>query len=212
MARPDEEDAALTLVYTPPGAEAIGLLGGENRALAFGRGLKELGMYRVEGDQLLIAVQGRRTLGMLLAHGGDGGMFTWSRVAGLVGLSLRTFPLRELPGFLARSRLRLRLDFPIPRPTLHIAEVHVDPASRGRGIGGLLLEAAERTAREGGLPQLSLTTLITNPARRLYRRHGFETAGKRTVEGYEALTGAPGRVMMVKALVSEPSSFDEGAN
>jgi len=46
-----------------------------------------------------------------------------------------------------------------------------------------------------------------NPARRLYERRGYRVTGERRVSGYEAVTGAPGRVLMEKALVpSDPQT------
>lgn len=45
---------------------------------------------------------------------------------------------------------------------------------RGRGVGGRLLAALLAAARETGCHAVSLSVEETNPARRLYRRHGFD--------------------------------------
>jgi hypothetical protein len=47
---------------------------------------------------------------------------------------------------------------------------------------------------------LSLTTAITNPARRLYERNGYGVVGEKRDAEYERITGVPGRVLMVKEL------------
>ena len=44
---------------------------------------------------------------------------------------------------------------------------------RGRGVGGALLAALTDTARTNGFHALSLSVQKTNPAARLYERHGF---------------------------------------
>jgi GNAT superfamily N-acetyltransferase len=53
---------------------------------------------------------------------------------------------------------------------------------RGRGIGGVLLEALKAKARRDGFAALELGVAKANPATRLYARHGFvrvETSSKR---------------------------------
>jgi hypothetical protein len=47
---------------------------------------------------------------------------------------------------------------------------------------------------------MALTTLTTNPARRLYERFGFEVSGEATDPEFERLTGAAGNVLYVKRL------------
>ncbi|MFH9129169.1 GNAT family N-acetyltransferase [Streptomyces griseoaurantiacus] len=49
-------------------------------------------------------------------------------------------------------------------------QLYLDPARRGRGVGGLLLDHAKRLRPSG----LALWTFRINaPARRFYERHGF---------------------------------------
>jgi GNAT superfamily N-acetyltransferase len=56
-----------------------------------------------------------------------------------------------------------------------IESMHVDPAERGSGIGGLLLEAAVDRAREWGAYRVQLTSNVRREdAHRFYARHGFE--------------------------------------
>jgi len=47
---------------------------------------------------------------------------------------------------------------------------------------------------------MSLTTHTSNPARRLYERHGYRVVETRTDPAYERYTGIEGRVLMVKEL------------
>lgn len=55
----------------------------------------------------------------------------------------------------------------------------LDPAARGRGLGGLLLGAVVDWARAAGLHKVELQVWPHNaPARRLYRRHGFVEEGR----------------------------------
>ncbi len=142
-ARPEEEDRALSLIHTPPGPEATGLIGREDWAIDFGSGLQALGEYRSPGDDLLVAILDDGPVGVLIASCGGTKGVHWTRIPLLLVTALRIFPLRELPGFIRRGLLRLQIDLPVPENSLHISEVHVDPKFQGRGIGGALLASAE---------------------------------------------------------------------
>ncbi|MGX5697339.1 GNAT family N-acetyltransferase [Agromyces soli] len=77
---------------------------------------------------------------------------------------------------------------------LHLADLAVRTAERGRGIGGAVLERLEAQA-DAVDAELGLTVWHDEPARRLYERHGFETvavddAGAAAVPGYLALRRA----------------------
>lgn len=57
---------------------------------------------------------------------------------------------------------------------LNLHDLVVDPDWRGKGVGGLLLEAVDQAAREAGCCYVTLEVSGINPgAQRLYRRHGF---------------------------------------
>jgi ribosomal protein S18 acetylase RimI-like enzyme len=125
-----------------------------------------------------------------------------------VGPSLILHTLRiigpfSILGVLQRMKVRERLNFAKAEGSYHIAELHVDEALRGQGIGGGLLDQAEAEARKGGCNQMSLVTAIANPARRLYERHGFVVVETKTDAEYESGTGSEGRVLMVKELPRE---------
>ncbi len=56
----------------------------------------------------------------------------------------------------------------------------VDPAARGRGTGGRLLDACAEQARERGFEEFRLEVAEANePALALYRRAGFEPFARR---------------------------------
>ena len=55
-----------------------------------------------------------------------------------------------------------------------VENIYVDPAFRGRGVGGELLAAAEERLFEDGADRVSLEVLADNEdARRFYARHGY---------------------------------------
>ncbi|MFG2982684.1 GNAT family N-acetyltransferase [Streptomyces sp. NPDC048258] len=73
--------------------------------------------------------------------------------------------------------------------------IAVDPAERGRGIGGLLLREIDAVAAEQGCRRIRLDVVAENPrARALYERHGFRavrvrrTPWLRDVLGFGAVT------------------------
>jgi ribosomal-protein-alanine N-acetyltransferase len=57
--------------------------------------------------------------------------------------------------------------------------IAVDPEHRGRGIGGMLLERFIAEAHARGATRLFLEMRDGNKAESLYRRHGFESVGRR---------------------------------
>lgn len=112
------------------------------------------------------------------------------------------------PGLLLRyarhARLRGRVDTPRPADSLYIAHLDTHPEWRGRGIGSRLLEQAEDLARRVTLQKLSLDVYTTNPARRLYERHGYVTVAEKTDPSFERAAGVPGYASMLKVLQARP--------
>jgi ribosomal protein S18 acetylase RimI-like enzyme len=103
----------------------------------------------------------------------------------------------RLPG---RLRIRGRVTPPKPDGAYLVSEIHVLSEFRGRGIGAAILEHAEEDARKRGFALMALTTLTTNPARRLYERFGFTVEGEAVDAEFERITGAAGNVLYVKRL------------
>lgn len=63
------------------------------------------------------------------------------------------------------------------RQALFIRELHLLPEYRGRGVGGWVLEQLAGWAVQRRLPLVRLMVFASNPARRLYHRHGFVEMG-----------------------------------
>jgi GNAT superfamily N-acetyltransferase len=64
-------------------------------------------------------------------------------------------------------------------PRFVLVGMFVEPAARGRGIGGALVEAVTGWARGRGAARMCLDVTVTNgPAIRLYQRCGFRPTGK----------------------------------
>jgi ribosomal protein S18 acetylase RimI-like enzyme len=84
------------------------------------------------------------------AYGSFGGTWRWALYRGLSGVRRR-----------------------VPRDTRGLEGFSVDPACRGRGIGGAMIERIVRDARSEGARAIELNVGETNPARHLYERTGF---------------------------------------
>ena len=59
----------------------------------------------------------------------------------------------------------------------HLGMLFVSPEAWGRGIGGVLLAAAEASMRGFGCARGRLNVAERNPARSFYERHGWASAG-----------------------------------
>jgi ribosomal protein S18 acetylase RimI-like enzyme len=176
-----------------------GMVGDAARARALGEALHAHGVHPSPADEVWVAIASGRPVGVAVLAPPGAGARTGPGV-GVVPIVLRAVPPWRLPRLAWGGWLRSRLDFAIPPDALHVVELHVTPELRGRGLGGRLLERAERRARELGAARMVLSTLATNPARRLYERRGYAVVAERSVRGYRALTGSPGRVFMEKPL------------
>jgi GNAT superfamily N-acetyltransferase len=93
-----------------------------------------------------------------------------------------------------------RVQAEYPDGCLRISEIHVDPASRGLGVGTVLFEHVLPTAPQRGFSRLGLQTLTTNPARRIFESWGFEVADTRTDAEFESFTGAAGYHLMLRGI------------
>ncbi len=97
-----------------------------------------------------------------------------------------TPPSPELASIIGYGGLWLTVD------DAHITTIAVDPQQRGQGLGALLLNALIDYAYELSANQITLEVRASNlVAQQLYRKYGFETAGKRpryyTDNGEDAL-------------------------
>jgi len=196
-ATPGDTNRIAELLGGDPGAEAIGLAGSAEKAIAFETGMVRLPNSPQGWRQTVVAERDGKVVGIMQAGGDQQDL----RVTpAIIRLALHTFGPLGLIGLLPRLRARRRVQTRRPPGAYHIAEIDVDPALRNGGIGGALLEYAEAQAREDGYSQMSLSTNTANPARRLYERHGFRVLETKTHPAYERLTGIEGRHLMVKDL------------
>lgn len=99
-----------------------------------------------------------------------------------------------------RMKILERVAVPKPADALLLSELHVAAARRGTGVGSQLLEFVDRTAAQQGVATIALQTYTTNPARRLYERHGYEVFAEVTDPEFERLTGIAGNVGYLKRL------------
>jgi ribosomal protein S18 acetylase RimI-like enzyme len=100
----------------------------------------------------------------------------------------------------SRLRTQDRVTPTTPHGAFVISDIHVVPEFRGLGIGTALLGRAEQRACRLGSRRCALHTLATNPARRLYERHGYSVAIETTDARFEQLTGVTGKILYVKDL------------
>lgn len=185
------------IISGEPGDQATGIAGSKAGARRFGMALIMMPGSFQGWQRSVVAELDGDVAGVIQAGEGAGDFRVTPRVA---WIALRTLGPVQVARAVYRMRAVSRIDAPAPHGAYHIAELHVDPALRNKGIGGALLDYAEAEARAGGRKQMSLSTTVTNPARRLYERHGYRVAVTMTDPAYERYTGIPGRVLMVKDL------------
>jgi ribosomal protein S18 acetylase RimI-like enzyme len=184
------------LIAGDPGAEAVGILGGRRAARRFGLGLYGIPPGKDAWKGCAVAERDGCIVGVVQS----GAQETLTFSPALAWLAIRTLGPLGIRRALSGMRVRDRVHVSPPPGALHITELNVDAACRGQGIGSALLDHTEIQARELGYKQMSLSATTANPARRLYERHGFRVAETKTDPRYEKMTGARGRVLMVKGL------------
>jgi len=194
-ARSEDRAAILAAFGSEPSDEQIGIVGDVDRARRFRAVIARTFVTPDALERTLVALVDGRVAGMLQTGDEAGEHVDLGIVLGV----LRVFGFSVLE-FLRRDRARAAVHIRQPAECLHIAEVHVLAEMRGAGIGGALLAEVERRARAANRSALSLTTTISNPARRLYERAGYRVVETREDPTYRALTGVAGRVLMVKRL------------
>jgi len=184
------------IIAGDPEQEAIAIAGCVEAARNFGMGLVRLPDSPQGWQHTTVAELNGEVVGVLQASSASASFRLRPRLA---LLALRTFGVGIVSVY-PRFRARLRVNPSFPAGAFYIAELHVDPAYRNKGMGGTLLEQAEQDARRQGFRKMSLMTTTTNPAVRLYERRGFRVVETRTDPAYERYTGIAGRHLMVKEL------------
>jgi ribosomal protein S18 acetylase RimI-like enzyme len=188
-------DALMDIQFRSPSKEAVAMAGSAGAARRFQALLIDRGLANGSAEVLLLEIDGTPAGFAELSTGGD--------VPSLRVVARCAVTAMGLLGALRagwRSLARAAVDMKAAEEGVHLVELQVDPERRNEGLGARLLAEVERVARERGAATLSLTTSIDNPARRLYERSGFEVEAEKRHRRYEAITGSPGRVLMVKRL------------
>jgi ribosomal protein S18 acetylase RimI-like enzyme len=192
-ARVGDFDALVAIQHSEPTPEMIGLAGSPERARRFGRALaRSDGVLEPTRPVVLIDGAIGPVAFMVYSIGPtESGALTPSLVVRAVAaLGPGVFGLPR------RLAARRAVQLVVPERSLYIAELHVHPDHRGRGLGSHLLSWSSRRCIELGLDQRSLITGTANPAIHLYKRHGFEITATATDEGYERIFGQAGRALM----------------
>jgi len=186
------------IINDPPEPPMAKLLGQE-RATKLGTLLVKSGAYPTLENTTLAEVDGR-VAGVLACGAAEGPALMRELLPLAPRLLLLLGPVtpRAIYGFWLRGRLM----FDIPPDAFVVSELYVDEKLRNRGIGGRLLQHANVLALEAKESRMWVETGVTNPARRLYERHGYRAVEEKTSIAYQRLTDSPGRVLMTKELSS----------
>jgi ribosomal protein S18 acetylase RimI-like enzyme len=196
-ATPEDTERIAEIMFEEPGQEAVGLALDEERAREIAKAMVRLPGSPKGWQHTVLAELEGEPVGVLQAGVNPVSVTVTPRLA---LTALRIFGPVGVFKLLPRLRARGRLDMKASEGSYHIAELHVDLRLRGRGMGGAMLEYAQKEAGKRGCRRMSLTTNTTNPARRLYERHGYRVVETRTDPAYQRYTGIEGRVLMVKEL------------
>jgi ribosomal protein S18 acetylase RimI-like enzyme len=190
----DEAAALAAIMFAAPSREAVAMAGSAARAERFRANLLRDAL--TNGTSVaIVAEDGGQLVGF--AEVADNDIQSFRAVSRAATEAMGR--LGSLPAAW-RSLARMRVDLRAPEGGVHLVELHVAPDRRNEGIGGFLLDRVHEHATEQAAAHVSLTTLIDNPARRLYDRAGYEVRAEKRNRRYERVTGSPGRVLLVKML------------
>jgi len=182
-------------MFADPSREAVALAGDAAGAARFQLALLRRTLASDDATVLVLERAGRPIGFAEVASGGD-----IPPLGVLARTAVHAFGVAGAARAAWRSFSRARVDLKAPADVLHLVELQVHPDARNQGAGSSLLAAVEEEAQTRDKANVSLTTGIDNPARRLYTRHGFSVVAEKRDARYERLTGSPGRVLMVKPL------------
>jgi ribosomal protein S18 acetylase RimI-like enzyme len=193
----DDTERIAEIIHGAPGQETVRMCGSVDRARAMGHELVRIPGSAQGWDRSVVGELGGEVVVVLQAGQQVGGI----RVTPKLALqAIRILGPLDAIGLLPQVRAQSRANPRGPADAYYIAELHVHPQHRNRGIGAAALDHAEAEARHGGYTQMALSVTTVNPACRLYERHGFRVVETRSYPAYERYTGIPGRHLMVKEL------------
>jgi len=192
-ARSGDLDALVEIQHSQPAPEIVGLAGTVPRARRLGRALMVLEGV-LNPDRPIVVIDGERGpvafLQYSIGPAESGGSRARLAVGAVAALGVGVLGLPR------RLWARRAVELIAPEDSFYIAELHVHPNHRGKGLGGQLLDWSASECVSLGLPRRSLITGIGNPAIRLYERHGFAVVTTATDETYEQIFGRAGRLLM----------------
>jgi ribosomal protein S18 acetylase RimI-like enzyme len=193
-----DTDRIAEIIHGEPAQETVRMCGGVERARAMGYELVRMPGSAQGWDRSVVGELGGEVVVVLQAGQRIGGIRATPKLA---LKAIRILGLLGAIGLLPKIRAQSRVNAEGPSDAYYISELHVHPQHRNRRIGSAALDCAEEDARRLGHRHMSLTTTTTNPARRLYERHGFRIVETRTDPAFERYTGIAGRHLLVKDLV-----------
>jgi ribosomal protein S18 acetylase RimI-like enzyme len=184
-------NSVVDIIFGDPQPEVLALAGSPELARRFGAGRLHLHGFPDPTHPTVLACTDDKVLGILqYTTTPEMDRTDWD----MVQLIVRVFGLLGATRRARRFYGLTRVQVAAPPGSFYIAELHVDPASRGQGIGGTLLDWA--TAEAGDDRLMTLHTTTSNPARALYERHGFVVRTTRSHREYKRYTGIEGRHLM----------------
>ena len=201
----DDAEVCARLIYMTMGTMADYLMGNDETAEAINI-LEQL--FRREKNRYSyqytnLAIIDGEIAGLLLSYPG--------RILKLLDLPMMgsIIAVNELPEalrFFVRS-IPLMMVKEVEVDEYFINNVAVLPNFRRRGVGKLLMNLAEKLAKESGLNKCALTVEINNePAVKLYQQLGYQIVGTVKVEKLERMIGFEGLYRMVKVLAENSTS------
>ena len=192
-AHAEDAGAVVPLLYASSGGMYDRYAGGAERALRLlGRAFESPGT-NASADVIAVAELEGSVAAAMAAFPVDE---IPTRASRFLRLTLRTVPPWRWPGAMRLYWAGMRAAPAPPRSALYVDALATEPELRRRGAASVLLDEAERRARELSLPAVALDTALDNkPARALYLGKGYEEVAYRA-----PARKLPGFVALVKPL------------